>query len=352
MATGKCRTLPPAGSPQSFTFAVASCIDSGGAFTGSDDAMNDWTAWGADLNIFTGDFDYNDPEFTDVPDQIAVIEQQVAVNASATGALASMMMNAWGFYTRSDHDTGADGGDSDTAWMPYNITAMLETFPWGPLGDTETPKHGLWQSWVVGRVRFINIDIRNIDRSPVANTDGPAKTMLGATQLAWFEQQLVMPEPLKIVITDTGWMGGGDDPSCGPGWWLYSTERATIIDYIAASAGTVRNVLLIHGDDHCVACCPGDQNSWGGFPVYCAAPMKQTGEAIPNVPETFPSYYNNSGGNCAQYGRVAVTDDGQQITVNYQGWDAINQVAQVEQTDTFDAPAGGGMMMTFLAQAG
>ena len=38
--------------------------------------------------------------------------------------------------------------------------------------------------------------------------------------------------------------------------------------------------------------------------------------------------------------------------MNFQGWDALNQVAQVETTDVFAAPAGGGMMMTFLAQAG
>lgn len=349
LVSGQCKTLPPAGSPESFTFAVASCIDSGGNFTGSDDAMNDWTTWNAGFNIFTGDFDYNDPEFTDVPDQIAVIEQQVLVNASPAGALANMMMNAWGFFTRSDHDTGADGGDSDTAWMPYNITAMLETFPWGPLGDTENPKHGLWQSWVVGRVRFINADIRNIDRSPVANADNASKTMLGSTQLAWFEQQLVTPQPLKIVILDTGWMGGGSDTSCGPGWWLYSTERAAILSYIAANAAAVGNLVFIHGDDHCVAVCPGAQNADGGFPVYCAAPMKQTGAAIPNVALTFPSYYNNAGGNCAQYGRVTVTDTGSQISVNFQGWDAIGQVAQVQQTDTFSAPAGGGNVSGLVA---
>ena len=38
--------------------------------------------------------------------------------------------------------------------------------------------------------------------------------------------------------------------------------------------------------------------------------------------------------------------------MNFQGWDAVSQVAQVETTDTFAAPAGGAMMMTFLAQAG
>ena len=37
------------------------------------------------------------------------------------------------------------------------------------------------------------LDIRNTDRSPVANTDNSSKTMLGATQLAWLQAQLSSP---------------------------------------------------------------------------------------------------------------------------------------------------------------
>jgi hypothetical protein len=67
--------------------------------------------------------------------------------------------------------------------------------------------------------------------------------------------------------------------------------------------------------------------------------MRQTG-ASTNNPNTFTRYYNNSGGECRQYGRVTVTDSGSAITVNFQGWDAVNQVAQVSQTDVFSVAAG------------
>ena len=51
------------------------------------------------------------------------------------------------------------------------------------------------------------------------------------------------------------------------------------------------------------------------------------------------------------YSRITITDDGHTITVNCQGWDAVNQVARVTQTDTFScppaAPARGGLMCAF-----
>ena len=99
---------------------------------------------------------------------------------------APLTSSAWGYYCRSDHDSTTDGGDSDNTWTAANLLALQEAFPYvASLPDPNTPSHGLYQSWVTGRVRFIMTDIRNTDRSPSANTDKPGKTMLGADQLAW-----------------------------------------------------------------------------------------------------------------------------------------------------------------------
>ena len=121
---------------------------------------------------------------------------------------------------------------------------------------------------------------------------------------------------------------------------------------IAANAAAVQNVMLFHGDAHGVAYCTAQDNPDGGFPVYCCAPLRQVGNSFTAVATTFTAGYNNDAGENRNYGRITFTDNGQQISVNFQGWDALNQVAQVETTDVFAAPAGGGMMMTFLAQAG
>lgn len=338
---GACKTLPAAGSVSNFTVSFASCIattdtNSPAAST----AMTDWVNWNADFKIFTGDFDYFDPTYTDEPSQVGVFESQIHQGADAgAGAIQQMTAQGWGFYCASDHDTGADNGDSNTAYMPFNILARQQVFPMAPLGDTENPLHGLYQSWVAGRVRFIMIDIRNIDRSPGANTDNASKTMLGATQLAWFYNQLIQSEPLKVVVGDTQWMGnvvaGQNDK-----WWAYNTERQAIINYIQANRNAIGNMMWWHGDFHGLGCTPAANNTWGGFPVYCAAPICQTGAAVQDQ-STFTQFYNNSGGECRQYGRVTFTDTGSQITVAFQGWDASNSVAQISQTDVFQDPVRG-----------
>ena len=340
-SVGTVKTLATPGTPQSFTFAVASCVNTALENPTPDIALNDWIAWGADLNICTGDYNYENPGFTDQPSQIGTWEY-----ATWFYGLEPLTRQAWGYYCRSNHDSTTEGSncDSNNTWTAANLIAAQEIFPQGTLGDTvNNPVHGLFQTWVTGRVRFIMLDIRNIDRSPGTNTDNGSKTMLGATQLAWLQAQLIQPEPLKIIITDTQWLGSvvpsiGSDPELGK-WWSYQTERASIVNYMTSNWSRMRNVCLIHGDFHGVATAAPQENLWGGFPVYCAAPLRQSGAATYNA-STFTRYYNNAGGECRQYGRVTVTDSGSTISVQFQGWDAVNQVAQVTQTDVFNVNTG------------
>lgn len=329
-SVGMAKTLKAAGSPQNFRVALVSCITQAAADPA---AINDWTAWNADLNIFTGDLDYSGTTSTDLPTQVGVYEKQITNSAG----LNALVANAWGYYCRSDHEAGPDNGDSDNAYTATNIAAYQQVFPYGALGDSESPPHGLYQTWVVGRVRFIMVDIRNIDRSPGSNTDDSSKTMLGATQLAWFKAQLIQPEPLKVIVSDVAWMGAASITNGPDKWWSYSTERQEIIDYIAANTAQVQDVMLWHGDTHAVAVATPAKNTWGGFPVYCAAPMHNIGGG--RDLSAFSAYYDNAGGACRQYGRITLTDDGTTITSAFSGWDATNQVEQVSQTDTFYAPS-------------
>lgn len=344
-AAGTVKTLAQPGAVQSFTFGIASCITTPAGFSQPDAAIADWVAWQPDLSIFLGDYTYEDPVFTDMADQLGCLELYTWFYGNEP-----LVRQAWGFYCRSNHDTstatnGTTYDDTDNLWGAANILATQEFFPNGVLGDTvNSPVHSLCESWVQGRVRFIKLDVRNIDRTSGTAADNSSKTMLGAAQLAWLYGQLTAPEPLKIIVTDTQWMGTSvpstvTDPELGK-WWSYQTERAAIVAQMTAIWGQMKNVLLIHGDFHGVAVANASQNAAaGGFPVYCAAPVRQTGLATHN-PGTFTAYYNNNGGNLAQYGRVTVTDNGSSITVNFQGWDAIGQTAQVSETDPFSVAAG------------
>jgi hypothetical protein len=164
--------------------------------------------------------------------------------------------------------------------------------------------------------------------------------MLGAAQLAWFQAQLLQPEPLKVVVEDTAWMGtflSGE----GDKWWAYSTERSAIISYITANRAAIGGLLWIHGDSHCLgAASAADNATWGGFPVYCASPLRQTGAAVPNAAATFPRMYNNGGGDCRQYARISFADTGtDQISVTFSAWDALYGVERFSQADIFQVPA-------------
>jgi len=355
---GMCRTLPPSGSPQSFRVALVSCVTQNAA---DPSAMNDWVAWAPDLAIFTGDQNYSGTVSTSTSTQVGVYETQIAGSGSGDGTAAAagygssyamMHGRAWGYYCRSDHEAGADNGDSNNAWTATNIAAAQQVFPFGTLGDTAATPRGLYQAWTVGRVRFIMIDVRNLDRSPGANTDNSSKTMLGATQLAWLQNQLLQPEPLKIIIGDVQWQG---DPTTflltnGPDkWWSYTTERSAILAFIAANAARVGSLMFWHGDCHALASSTAVQNTWGGFPVYCAAPMHNTGGGLDLG--SFGQSWNNTGGSVRGYGRITITDDGHTITSQFAGWDAVGQVARITQTDTFTCPLAArspaGLMASF-----
>lgn len=348
---GMCKTLPPAGSPQSFRMSLVSCVIPQASDTSG---IDDLVAWNADLNVFTGDQSYSDTQSTDFRNQLQVYEQQAALTGIGSAASAAagfpssysmMHARAWGYYCRSDHEAGPDNGDSGPAasvpYIPVNIAAAQQAYPYGILGDTaNAPVHGLWQSWVIGRIRFIMIDNRTTDRSPGANTDNSSKTMLGTQQLTWFENQLLMPEPMKIIIGDVQWAGsgaGGLDASGPDKWWNYSTERSAIISFITANAARVGKLAWMHGDSHLLGAMTGTANAtWGGFPVYCAAPLNNVGGGLNTG--VWSTFYDASSGNARQYGRITITDDGSTITLAFTGWDALNQVAQVTQTDTFSCP--------------
>lgn len=335
-SVGSCKTLPAAGSPANFTVAFGSCLNANAPTTPAlDAAVTDWNNYSADLNINTGDFNYSGTTSTDLATQRGTFESQITGYPS----LSAMVSNDWGYYCRSDHEAGPDNGDSNNAYTQVNIQAAQQVFPFGTLGDTtNTPPHGLYQAWVVGRVRFIMLDIRNVDRSPGGNTDDSSKTMLGAAQLAWLQNQLIQPELLKVIISDVGWMGAASITNGPDKWWSYDTERQAILSYIAANASSVNKVMLWHGDTHAVGYADSATNTWGGFPVWCAAPIANDGGGR-NL-TAFTSYYNNAGGQCRLYGRVAFTDDGTTITAAFQGWDGTTGTAQVSRTETFSLASG------------
>jgi hypothetical protein len=331
---GNCWTAPANGTPASFNVTLGSCVvtnaTDGIALTS---AMNQ----AAHLTLFVGDQSYAASTSTNRTDH----EAQVLNQINNVPGYAPYWRNGAKILTLSDHDAGPDNGPSDLADAPYmraSIDAYLHYSSFRALADTRNPVVGRYYTLKYGRVKFIVIDVRNTDRTDVTVSGTSTDTLLGATQKAWLKQELITSEPFKVIVADTQWMGAPDNtgglPVKGDWWPAYEAERTEMINYISANASAVGHLEYWHGDAHCVAYATASKNTWGGFPVLCGSPFSNVGGGR-NL-STFSAYYNNSGGDCRQYGYIQFTDTGTSITRSFLGIDAStgSNVTQVNNSVT------------------
>ena len=162
-------------------------------------------------------------------------------------------------------------------------------------------------------------------RSPNADQDGPAKTMLGERQLEWLLSGLtestatwkviVSSVPLSIpkgggagVPGNDGWAGGAD----GTG---FERERQMIVDYILGRR--VKNVVFLAGDVHYVQANAYDPNGDGtpDFYEYVAGPLSAApGRLTPASVGLRPTTLINEGG-YMNFGLIRVTKSAFDVTV-------------------------------------
>ncbi len=207
-------------------------------------------------------------------------------------------------YVWDDHDFGPNNSDSLAPGREASRLTYQEYVPHYPLaaGTGNVP---IYQSFSVGRVRFIVTDSRSA-RSPAIAPDNASKTMLGTTQKAWFKQQLLDANgvyPLIVWVNSLPWIGvTGDD-----GWYLYTTERREIANFIKDNQ--IKGLCQVSGDAHMLAIDDGSHSDYatgGGasFPVFQTAALDQSG-SIKGGPYSEGAY---AGG--GQFGLMTVTDTG------------------------------------------
>lgn len=323
---GKARTLPSQGSHASFTVAFGSCLTNDAA---DDAALADLLAWDPDFWLHLGDFHYRDPDGTTEDDHRADYEGQIVGAAGLAQLLREVPL---GGYCRSDHDAGPGDNEDPGLEAPSSILAIQRVFPLPPLADENATKHHLAHSFVCGRVRFIVLDTRNIDKSSGADTDDSSKTMLGADQKAWFLAQLEESEPVKVVCSDVPWIGAAQNSiqDDNDKWWAYDTERTEL-----GTAMALQNVVLLQGDNHFLCADDGSHNSWGGFHVWGASPFHNVGGG--RFSTSYDSLYNTTVSvDARQYGRITVTDSGSTITLAYSGWDGITGTEKISDSVAFE----------------
>ena len=301
---GKAKTLPNPGTPTSFTIGFGSCNEFyDETMSISLTAFTNLNARDPDLFVHLGDISYEDNASSSQASQRAGLEYNLNFNASMRSSFAGRQS----VCLASDHDSGGNNAFPG-AWSPAIRAARKQVLP---VPDCPDP-NGLYGSTVFGRVRMIYLDTRNFMAADFS-------TRLGSAQLAWLKAELNQPEPLKIIWTEQVWndysVPEGDDK------WCNFPERTTIGNMIAAAPGTV---IMAHGDSHMLAADNGTNNNWGGFPTVCAAAFYNYASIKGDATWTQGTYPTTDGAQVSQYGMFVIADTGDDITVQFNGYDSSN----------------------------
>jgi len=165
------------------------------------------------------------------------------------------MMAMW-----DDHDFGLNDAGASFPMRRWG-EELFETF-WGS-SEAVRARPGVYDSSITGpegkRVQVILLDTRffrsdlkrmewSRERPPLGvylPDPDPAKTMLGAEQWAWLEQELAKPADLRIVVSSVQVITEAHQFEA---WSNFPAERARLFDLLAAREDS--GLVLLSGDRH------------------------------------------------------------------------------------------------------
>jgi prolyl oligopeptidase len=360
---GQFHTFPAPG-PASFNFAYASCAKTASTSDIFDTIRNHKPLFY--MNI--GDFHYLDLTNADVMKFRAAYDRVLT-----SPQQADLYRSTDFFYVYDDHDYGGNNANRKATSHNAARLAYAEYVPHYPLAGPPGADP-IYQSFSVGRVKFIVTDLRSERDDPKMKEDAE-KTMMGAKQKEWFKQELLSANgkyPLIFWVSSVPWLGvrgsnyysvptnyygfvhhtnfpptvstnrpgrsrggtpGGDEDH----WSAFATERREICDFVVSN--NIQGLAILHGDAHMLGADDGshsDFSTHGGFhaPVMCGAPLDQT-SSIKGGPYSQGVYKvkRNEGG----FGFVTVNDRGDRIDVRYSG---RNNHDEEKISLQFSVPAG------------
>lgn len=294
---------------QSFTLAFASC----GRLRSNAAVYDTIRDAGPVMFLHTGDFFYADIGRNEVHSYRRAYDRTLSQTAQS-----ELYRSVATVYMWDDHDFGPNNANRTSPSRDAAVSTYRQLVPYYPL-VSDSPQGPIAQAFTIGRARFIVTDLRS-QRDPAGIPDGPDKTMLGAQQLRWFEQQLLDANgeyPLIVWVSSVPWIQpatGGDD------WGAFATERRRIADFIAEHR--IRGLVMLAGDAHMIAADDGTNSDYstsggGGFPVLHAAALdsRPSMKGGPYSEGAFPG--------AGQFGLLRVDDEGSQVRVTFEGrrWD-------------------------------
>ena len=316
--TGRFKTLPATG-PAGFSIALGGCA------TNTDDSA--FAAINA-LNpkplflLAMGDFQYMDIASPTTANYHTAFDTSLArsVRKVAHSQIPTVFM--WDDHDFQTNDaTGRDASNVARSFRATGLQFFRDRIP--AITASSVVTDTAHYSFVVGRVRFVVSDTRS-DKTLQSATDNSSKTMMGATQKAWFKAEIAAAKAAGQVVA---WMNsvpwvvsataGADD------WGGYTTERAEISDYIKAQ-GMTGKVFILSADMHALAIHAGADYATGGggaIPVFHAGPFNRT-SSTKGGPYTYGPYPASGSAVVQQFGIMDVSDNGTELSVTWKGFSA------------------------------
>lgn len=239
-------------------------------------------------------------------------------------------------YIWDDHDYGTNDSDGSYNLKYIASEAYREQVPCYPLVegiDVTQGRGAIYQSFIIGRVRFVMTDSR-FHQDPSTIADRPEKTLLGKDQKQWLFEQLHLGkqqqqnnrEGLTIWVNSIPWIARRDSSTSS--WNKFPQERTQIANFIKEHE--IDKLLMISGDAHMLALDDGTEgtaNSYatgggGSFPVIQAASLDSR-SSYKGGPYNGGKYiidpavksYDNAIPGKGQWGLLNFTDDGNKIEV-------------------------------------
>lgn len=312
--TGEVKTFPKAGEPATFSIGAGSCSGQYLSGVNGEPSVSNGIVFkqirdaGLDLFVHMGDMHYRN-----IKQNNPALFEKAFDDVFAQPNQHELYRNIPQAYMWDDHDFG----DNDSVASSPSREAAIKTYrkrvPSYPLSGTE----GVWQTWVIGRVRFVMTDQRSYADDPFTMPGYkvpryPEKTMLGKEQLNWFRSTLRnAKEELLVWINTVPWHTG---PEGITSWGAYEEERATIVEFLKITGWTNR-MVLVSGDWHGMGMDSGLNNKWGEFPVYHFAPIDANPSSDPlPFPLDVGSHISNG-----HWGHLTFIDSGSRITVKAKG---------------------------------
>jgi alkaline phosphatase D len=235
-------------------------------------------------------------------------------------------------YIWDDHDYGPNDSDRMSPARDAARAAYTQNVPHYPLVLENDRVGTIQQEFTVGRVRFIVSDLRSA-RDPIAQPDGPEKSLLGLPQRAWLVEAFTRAArddvPLLVWVTGVPWItrtGARTD-----GWEPFAWERRFLADHLA-SLDLTQRMLVLSADAHMLAIDDGTHSNYAtnakpgerGFPVFHAGPLDRR-PSLKGGP-----YSHGISTVTHQFGWIEVADDGTELRATLSGRDrAGRQVGQL-----------------------